>query len=59
LVCGKQRFGRMLALRITSEHPADGQRVKARAIPQSGPCADLQRAFSLPIPGKDIDSHDG
>ena len=47
---GKQRFRRVLALGITSENPADGQRLVSLAIPQSGPRADFQGAFSLPIP---------
>ncbi len=49
LVGGKQRFGGSLSLGITGENPADGQRVK---IPQSSPGTDLQRPFSLSIPGK-------
>ncbi len=50
LVGGKQRFGWPFSLRITGKHPADGQRVTASTIPQRGPGADLQGAFSLPIP---------
>src|SRR5260221_9439641 len=42
LVGGKQRFGWPFSLRITGEHPADGQRVTASTIPQRGPGADLQ-----------------
>jgi len=49
LVRRKQRFGWPSPLRITREHPADGQRVQANTIPQRGPSADLQGAFSLPI----------
>lgn len=41
-----------LAGRITREDPANGQGSKACAIPQRGPGADLQDAFSLPIPVK-------
>src|SRR5438270_8918179 len=50
LIGGKQRLRRALALRITSEHPTDGQGIRAIAIPQSRGCADLHHAFAFPIP---------
>src|SRR6266851_589164 len=43
-------LGGALALGATGENPANGQRGTACAIPQSSPGADLQGAFSLPIP---------
>src|SRR2546430_12381731 len=50
LIRGKQGLGRTLALRIAREHPPDGQRVRAIAIPQRRNSADLQGAFAFPIP---------
>lgn len=50
LVRRKERFGWPFPLRITRENPTNGQGVKARAIPQSSPCADLQGAFAFSIP---------
>lgn len=52
LIGGKQRFWRSLALRIAGQNPADRQRLVSLAIPQGGPRADFQDAFSLPIPRK-------
>src|SRR5205814_7992389 len=51
-VGGKDGFGGALAIGITSQHPTDGQRIKAIAIPQGCPRTDLQRPLSLPVPGK-------
>src|SRR5436309_2393534 len=50
LIRGKQGLWRTLALRIARQDPADGQRIRARAIPQRGGRADLQGAFAFPIP---------
>src|SRR5436309_12849570 len=50
LIRGKQGLWRTLALRIAREHPADGQRIRARAIPQRRGRADLQGAFAFAVP---------
>jgi len=50
LVGGEQRLWRSPSLGIAGKNPADRHRLTASAIPQGGPRAHLQRAFSLPIP---------
>src|SRR5436305_13520442 len=50
LIRGKQGLWRTLALRIAREHPADGQRIRARAIPQRRGCADFHDAFAFAVP---------
>src|SRR5436190_17558236 len=49
-VSRKEHLWGTLASRITRENPANGQRVRSRAIPQRGAATDLQRSYSLPIP---------
>src|SRR5213078_3111895 len=50
LIRGKQGLWRTLALRIAREHPADGQRIRARAIPQRCGCANFHDAFAFTVP---------
>jgi hypothetical protein len=47
---GKDSFGGTLARWITSENPADEERVKAIAIPQGCSRTDLQRPLSFTVP---------
>jgi len=49
-VSGKTCFRRTLPRWITRQTPADGEGVKARAIPQGRSCAHLQSPFSFARP---------
>jgi hypothetical protein len=46
----KVQLRRALSRRVTSEHPANGQRCVAKAIPPGRVTAVLQRPLALPIP---------
>jgi hypothetical protein len=49
-VGGTDGFGRTLARWVTSQDPANRQRIVSRAIPERRPGADLHRSLPLPIP---------
>src|SRR5690348_5606769 len=50
LISAKQGLDRAFARRIASQHPTDGQRRMADAIPQRGPRTPFNLAASLAVP---------
>ncbi len=50
LIRTQERLDRAFALRITSQHPANGQRRVADAIPQSRSCTPLDGVQPLSVP---------
>src|SRR5262249_54062764 len=48
----KDDFGEMPAIWITRQHPADGQGVASRAVPEGCARAELHHSLSLAVPGE-------